>query len=575
MKYLISTALGIIAATLSLSAEGYRYVVIPVEFQNTRFRNKTENVDAKIVRAQLYFNDQFSPRRTFSFDLLPVVTLQKDFSWYGENSTDLKDKRIDQLVRDACNATGRDFSAYDNDGNGTVDNICIITAGSSEADGAGADWIWPQQAFLSERGGAMTVGSKTIDSFSICAESSGLGTFCHEFAHSFGLQDLYDTDGSGSGGTSTGVWGSLSIMDKGLENDGGNTPPNFSAIELEQLGIGNPVAVKHGSNILSPTGSSKEYIRLESDTKGEYFLLECRDASGWDAFAGGTGLIIYHIDRSANGTGYSDYYKGYLDASERWQYNQANCSPAHQCARVVAAVPGTGTIGQVFFPQQGHTSFGSETQPPFRFWSGDTSGQAIDHIERLSDGSISFNLLTPVTVKEISTFQDAAIISWSVDNLLDVQDCEVQWSADGSGSTGQTRSTKVSRQSDGNYFTVLEGLAPSTRYKVVIRLICSGGAVHSKAESFTTKTMLRDMLPFIYLNSAERRVDGSFIYGDRLPLRVYNATDAVKVEWFFNEEPIQPDSDGFWRMKDSGILKAKVWYKDNSADIIAKTLIVR
>ena len=572
MKSLISTALSILAISWSLGAQGYRVAVLPVEFSDIGFEDKAADVDNKVNRAQVYFNDQFHPHRNFSFELLPTVRLPRNMAWYGSNTTSGKDERIGSAVREACTQSGGSFSVYDNDGDGYIDIVCLITAGGSEAEGDGVFCIWPQQGYMHDRGGTFSIGGKTVDCFMVCPGKSGLGTFCHEFAHHFGLQDLYDTDNNGSGGTTKGVWGSVSLMDRGLENNGGDTPPNFCAIELEQLGIGNPVEAGEGVITLRPVSRSKEYLRLESDVPDEYFLLECRDRSGWDAFSGGAGLLVYHIDRSSNNSWYSDYYRRNLSASERWQNNQVNCRPDHQCARIVEAVPNSASLETVFFPQEGRTSLASDTDPAFRFWSGTTSSQAVCGIEKLSDGSIRFRIITPISIEDNSVFQDAAILNWSTDPSLSVKECQVSWSTVSSQSG--SGSATVQPTEEGRFSLIIEGLSPATSYRTVIKAVCQDGAVYSETVSFTTKSSQKGVRPFIYLNVEGRLPDGSFQTGSKLPLRVYNAQEALKVEWYFDEEKISADASGFWRPLRSGTLKARVYYEDGSTDVIIKQIRV-
>ena len=549
--------------------------MIPVEFSNVSFIDKQSNVDKMVARAGNYFNEQFAPYRVYSFDILPTVRLSREQSWYGANSTSRKDERIDQLIRDVCSLITKDLSAYDNDSDGVIDNICLVTAGESESEGGGVDCIWPQQVFLHEQGGTFTVGSKTVDSFTVCAEKSRLGTFCHEFCHSLGLMDLYDTDGNGSGGTTPGVLGTLSLMDKGLNNNGGDTPPNFCAIELEQLGIGKQVPMLYGYNALKPISSSKEYMRIESDTVDEYFLLEYRDKNGWDEFANAEGLLIYHIDRSINNSWYSDYYKRNLIAAERWENNQVNCRPDHQCALVISAVPGTQNPRYACFPQPGRTSIGAETDPSFRFWSGATSSQMIYNIEKLDDGRIGFRIITPITMREISVFQDAAIFNWVTHSSLSVKECEILWHKEGDKSASGTISKKISYSENGYYAATLEKLSPATTYTVTIKVKCEDESVHSKTEIITTKSYKKGTRPFIYLSLSQRQEDGAFNIGDRIPLRVYNTENVERVVWLFNDRLITPGDDGFWHLSGSGKLKARVWYTDGSADVIIKKITAR
>ena len=567
MKWLITTALCTFMGALTVYGQSCRVPVVPVEFSDEGFSDKSKNVDSKLSRAQKYFNDQFSPNQNFVFEQLPTVILSRERAWYGNNSTTLKDEHIDQAVREVCAALGnRDLSMYDADGDGTIDRLCLITAGGSEADGDGAAFIWPQQAFMSDRGGVCTAGGKTVDSFTVCPEKAGVGTFCHEFAHTLGLQDLYDTDGNGSGGSSKGVWGSLSLMDKGNANGGGNTPPNFSSIELDQLGLGRCIIASEGNITLHPIGESHEYMRMDGNTNGEYFLFECRANEGWDTYVGGSGLIVYHIDRSDNNSWYSDLYNTNLSARERWRLNQVNCRPDHPCAAVLEAVSNTAYPRFIFFPQENHKAIGSETDPALRFWNGTTADLAINEITKNADGSVSFDVITPIVLGVISVFQDAAIVSWTVDKSLLLKQIEVSWQSGGSVLTPRL---------DHCYYVIAGKLEPATQYRVSVKLVCYDGQTFSKSVEFTTKSAMKGGRPFIYLNTAEKLKDGSLQAGSSVPLHVYNATDAKAVEWFFDDKRITPDTDGYWHPEKSGTLKAKVWYSDGSTDIIVKKLRVK
>ena len=560
-----------VSLPLALFAEGFRAVVIPVEFSDLSFTDRQSSVDSKVQVARSYFNDQFSPTRTFTFDVLPTVRLNKIYSWYGANSSVSRDFRCGELVRDVLSLVAADLSTYDNDGDGIIDNIYILAAGPSEADGAGADYLWPQQGLMSEHGGRISHSSRLVDSFAVCPELASPAVFCHEFAHVFGLADLYDTDGSGSSGTAKGLWGKLSLMDLGMAQSG-NYPANFSAIELEQLGIGNKIPFYTGRVTMSPTSRNKEYIRIDSDTEGEYYLLECRSATGWDRNLDGGGLVIYHIDKSDNNAWYSDLYKRNLTARERWALNQVNCRPDHQCAYVVSAIPGSGEFKEAFFPQPGRTSFGSDTDPALRFWNGKTSRYAIDRITVNDDGSVSFYILAPVTILSSQVFQDSIIICWITDGEMDVRYCNVSWYEDDSKGGSMLGSDRVMTQEDGNFYYVIEGLKPSSAYSVRIQAISDGGAAFSNSLSLETKGRQSGAHPFIYLNSISRNKNGSFKAGESIPLRIYNLEDAEQVVWYFNNMRILPASDGYWHPGSNGTLKAEIWYKDGSMEIITKRI---
>ena len=81
--------------------------------------------------------------------------------------------------------------------------------------------------------------------------------------------------------------------------------------------------------------------------------------------------------------------------------------------------------------------------------------------------------------------------------------------------------------------------------------------------------------PYIYLRYTERNEDGSFPVGTRLPLRLFNAIGAAKIEWTYNGKVILPGDNGYFIPSASGILKATVYHEDGSADIITKRIIIR
>ncbi|MBO4475504.1 MAG: immune inhibitor A [Bacteroidales bacterium] len=556
--------LSFLSAAVSHAAD-LRFVVIPVEFSDVRFTDTNTYVNNKVAEAKEYLDSQFSPLYSFSFEIQPVIRLPENLSRYGRNTTDQKDSGLGEAIRQACTLSNASFFRYDNDGDGCVDNVCLITAGYSEAEGGGSVYIWPQQGWLHDRGGTTVLSGKTIDSFTACPEFASPAIFCHEMCHVLGLRDMYDSDGRLSGGTSRGLWGTLSIMDNG------NGYSCFCAVELDQLGLGTRIPAELGHYNLKPVSRGREYIRIDSGNDGEYYLLECRAPEGWDSGIGGSGLVIYHIDRSFSDAWYSDLYRRNLSARERWDFNQVNCRPEHPCARVMEAVPNTEKIGEVFFPQDGRNAFGSETDPAFRFWDGTTSEVAICNIRKEEDSSVSFDMIVPITVNDIQVFQDAALISWKVDDRINFRECNISWN------NGNTLygSRRVYPDSEGLCAVTLEGLEPQTDYQVTIHAISSDGPSFSRTESFKTKVRTQGMRPFIFLNAAERYDDGSFARGSSIPLRIYNASDATAVTWYFNGFRIYPGSSGMWQIEKSGTLKAEVWYDDGSMEIIVKQISVK
>lgn len=545
-----------------------RVPVLRAQFPDCEFSTSEERMQAIAERAGQYFTDQFSGQCTFIFDLGPVVTLGESARYYGSNATDMKDFLLYKAVQEACYASQEemDFRLYDSDSDNVVDDVCIIFAGSSESGAGDPDLIWPQQNRLGSFDAAIYIHGKKIDCYSVSAEADSLGTLCHEYGHALGLPDFYDTDGSGSGGLSPGLWGSLSLMDKGSRNDEGNTPPNFNAIELEMLGLGTCEELQMGDYELQPLSREKRFLRSDTPNKGEYFLFECRDNEGWDSAIGGSGLLIYHIDRSEREAGYSDYYRVTLSAYERWCKSQINCRPDRMCAALCAANPDSQDVDGAFFHGIGHKGFGSDTKPAFRSWEGDASPLAITGIVHNADGSVSFNVGIPVTLGEVLSFQDAAILNWETgESISNISETMVKWTS-GQDDLDSLRVGGTAR------CCTIEHLKPYTTYNVDIQVRCANGDAFSITTQLKTKNWRKELQPYIFLGSAERNDDGLFIAGSRIPLRVYNCPDAAEVRWTLDGRTIGVGSDGYYIMNSSGLLKAEVFHEDGSRDVLIKKL---
>ena len=547
----------------------FRMVVIPAEFSDRAFVREYAELEADVRLAERYFNDQLDHEDSLSLSLGPIVRLSGPTAYYGANYTDRRDILLHEGVMEACRLADEttDFSK--------ADAVIMIAAGMSEADGAGADLIWPQYARFSDYSKSLRLDGRELDRFAVATELSsdagrdpkpaGIRILCHEIGHTFGLQDLYDSDGDGSGGTSDGLRGT-SLMGS-IEGKGPGLPPNFSALDLEILGMGDCDTLSAGQHTLSPIHKGRRYIKAFTDNEGEFFLLECRSNDGWDKDLGGKGLLIYHIDMSASDAGYSDYYGRSMSAAERWEKSQINANPSHQCAYIVAAVPGSDKTEDIFFPRPGHDSFGSDTRPAFRFWNGNTSGLAISDIRLESDGSISFTASEPIKITGTSIFQDAAIIQWkTAENFKNILGYEIEW-------TDGTDTWTDSIEAGSSSYTI-SGLIPQKHYGFKLTLKASEENRYSVRDAFITKYYRNDTHPYIYLNSADRNSDGSFMAGSKIPLRIFNAPGIQEVRWYFNGRLIEVGADGYYTINTSGRLRAEITYLNGDSEVIIKDIML-
>ena len=571
-------------------------IVILAQFQDVRFENTRSYFDQLLnahtgSSAKDYFNDQFGGMFDFLFDVSEIVTVSGKMADYGKNGKNGEDVNPEGMIREACQLAdaGIDFSQYDDDGDGAVDNVFVFFAGRSEADDPdkNADCIWPHAYSLASAGISLYLDGKRIGRYACASEfmrlSTGLyttasiGTFCHEFTHTFGLPDFYDTDDESSGGKSKGLWGSTSLMDAGNYNNDGYTPPWFNAIERYLLGISEPVLLTEGEWTLEPIHRSGMYGIIPTDNDQEYYLVECRSNEKWDAHIGGSGLLVYHLDLSNRSAGNSTVH-GALTAAERWRYNEVNAAPEHLCADLVGAIPGATSVVHVFWPQSGHTSFTTETDPAIRFWSGTKPGVAILDIRRSGD-NITFRFVGDATerapeaiIERQEVFQDAAIIRWKSSDPQYGKEAYIRY--DISGRDGEE--IAVQPYEPGKYAFTIEGLLPRTAYRAQIYFKSRNvpGAINEKC-AFTTRSYYSASFPYIFLPDEGRNASGAFATGTELPLRVYNAPYAKSVSWFFDEEPVMTGLSGYWTISRSGILKARIIQEDGSEDIIYKEITVK
>lgn len=324
---------------------------------------------------------QFNPE----FVVVGPVKLPHECAYYGGNTANGDDRRPAQMIADACRLADSevDFSEFDNDGDGYCDNVFVFYAGQGEASYGDEDTIWPHAWNLSYGGVKLTLDGVRIDSYACTNEweiskPDGVGTFVHEFSHVMGLPDLYSTAGSLSC-----TPGAYSALDYGPYNNDGRTPPAYSAFERNAMGWIEPQLLVPGEPVSVELGhilSSNQACLVQTERKNEFFLLENRQQTGWDAFIPGHGLLIWHVefDRPA--------FTG----------NIVNNSKYHQCVDIIEANNMTSYAGDVMagYPwpgTTGKTEFTFDTEPSFQSWNGNDPGTPLTDIAE-ADGAVTFNV---------------------------------------------------------------------------------------------------------------------------------------------------------------------------------------
>ena len=563
-----------------------------VDFKYTRadfvnlLTQKGYSVNGATGCAKEYFDAQFNGAIEFVFEVTDIVKLDNMRAYYGANDRGGNDKRPAEMIRDACQKVDKltdiNFADYDDNGDGIVDNVFVFYAGGDEAEqGSDENLIWSHAWNLSDAGINLKLDNVTIDSYACTSElrrsrnryiMCGIGTFCHEFSHTLGLPDLYDTDYDDAGGWAAGLWVSTALMDGGNENNGGNTPPYYNAIEREFLGLTTPGIIgRNGRYTLKPIGTSKECYKIETDEEDEYFLIECRKNEGWDKHIGGNGMLVYHIDKS-------DY--------DAWNWrNTVNAVASHQCADLLEADARvdyfnsddeyydlTGSIKSIFYPYGGD-SITQDGRPSLKLWNGKSSGISITHIVQNNDGSITFSVSgfdgeePPMTNKiNITAFPDAALITFESDVIYE-GDATVVWGPTGQGTT----TVQVSPYESGKYSLIIDGLTPGNKsYTVSVYFEIGELMGAAKEASFLTTRSPSVTWPYLYIVKDESSSQGRA----RVLMRVNNAAEAEEIKWFVNGNESSPAGDGYFTFKETSTVRAVVYWSDGSTDILEKTITV-
>jgi immune inhibitor A len=210
---------------------------------------------------------------------------------YPHNGPGLADAALALAV-----ASGLDFKQFDQNGDGHLDGLIIVHAGSGAETEPNhtlrRELIWSHKWTLPQ---ARTLDGVTVWSYTLQPEDGRIGVFCHEFGHFLGLPDLYDTSGRSSG---VGAW---CLMGAGSWGGDGHCPSNLSAWARIQLGWVSPTLLSGSTRKVTlkpPCEKDYQVIKLAMDgcPATEYFLLESRQLSGLDRSLPGEGLLIWHID---------------------------------------------------------------------------------------------------------------------------------------------------------------------------------------------------------------------------------------------------------------------------------------
>ena len=390
------------------------------EYFNRMFNEKGFTENGCLGSVSDYFYDQSYGQLNMQFDVVGPVTLPQPLAYYGapEEGESSGDSKVLDFAADACTAAKDlvDFSKYDWDDDGKVDNVYILFAGFSEARGAEAECMWPHQWVVHDR--ELVIDEVRIWNYACSNELisggdapvlDGIGTACHEFSHTLGLADIYNTQG---GKDFVGKWDVMSIGSYiGKKWGDGTHPMAYSAFERWQLGWLEPKALNEVTTITEMKALEEEpeaYVLYNEGNTNEYYLLENRQLPKWGSPFDAHGLLVTHID----------YDKG------AWNNNTVNTDIYHQRYSVVGASGEfTESIDDLFPGTSGNTSFTDVTNPASTLFNANEDGtyflhKPVENITESSDGTISFVACTnyapcPKSIQATTNDDGTVACSWS------------------------------------------------------------------------------------------------------------------------------------------------------------------
>ena len=405
-----------------------------------RFFNETGyNENGMSGSVKDYFLAQSYNKLEIDFDVVGPYTAKDSMAYYGSHimidDYDNADAHAEELIAEAAQQASADvdYSKYDWNEDSVVDQVFVIYAGYSEAQGAAPETIWPHEWSLKYAGMDIKYNGVTLATYGCAAELmgngkdntgklDGIGTACHEFSHCLGLMDMYDTESQTNYGMS--YW---DVMDSGSYLDNSCTPAGYTSYERWSCGWLEPTELKGDMTQIAgmkPLAESPEcYVMYNDAYKNEYYLLENRQKVGFDAALPGHGLLVLHVDYDRI----------------TWLNNKVNTDRAHQRVTIIpadneAVATAKSLAGDPFPGTSANTALAVYSTPAPTLYHANTDGsyymnKAIDSITESDDSLISFVALRPeftapesVEAKEVEGQPSSFTITWpAVNNAVSYQ----------------------------------------------------------------------------------------------------------------------------------------------------------
>jgi M6 family metalloprotease-like protein len=315
---------------IEFSDKSFSSISDPKDYYTRMLNDNNFSDNGGTGSAAQYYHENSHGLFDVAYDVVGPIKLSNTYSYYGTPD----DGCVDALM-EACTIADKqglvDFTKYDCNKDGVVDNIFYFFAGYGEADSGDKSTIWPNSWTLDEAGKELKLQGMKINGYACSNEvrgdnkldtvpkPTGVGTFIHEFGHVLGLPDLYSTTYNMYAYTPE----NWDLMASGSYNNDMCTPPNLSAYEKWSLGWEQPqeLTLKADSVLRLTKTIDGKSLMITGPAANEYFFFENRQQCGWDSYVPGHGMLIWHIDAD----------------SVKFVQNNVNNDMNHQCIDIVEA----------------------------------------------------------------------------------------------------------------------------------------------------------------------------------------------------------------------------------------------
>jgi len=422
-----------------------------------------------------YFLDNSNNLLTYSNVVTVYIRIPNSLhpkSWYNDTTLDCGDQG-NLLVKDAIQVMKSlpnyyseilpTFASLTVDGNNRVAACNVFYAG-----GNGGVWdkgLWPHSWSLVNVGAQeLSPGGKKVWDYQISniGSSLELGTFCHENGHLLcGFPDIYDYD-SGAEASSGGA-GKFCLMNSG--SHGGN-PSQLCAYLKRAAGWATTTELNSSSSLTAtlsaiPGADFNHFYRYQRPgVPTEYFLAECRYATGHDADLPASGIAIWHIDELGDhnnesllpNSSHNNYEVTLVQADNQWHFeHNTNSGDANDLYSNQNTAPGYSN------------QFSDGSQPNANWWDGSASGAAF-HAFSSKSTRMSFLVgYTDMAPQIVTQPQSRTVIAYHpVSFTVEAQGTSplsYQWYFNGAPINGATGNTyglaSVDLVNQGSYFATV------------------------------------------------------------------------------------------------------------------------